>query len=106
MKISARGLLFVGVLLGVTYFACLFIVTPLFLLLPISLSLYRRWIDYLLGLWLHLPCVSQTLSIFMLNTITVPFFNPVCRSQALLGKSLQFLVKGTSLVCCLSCTNY
>ena len=58
VSVSVRGLSFVLVLFVVTYCGVLALVSPLLLLLPISLSIYRRWIDYFLALWYHLPTVG------------------------------------------------
>jgi lysocardiolipin and lysophospholipid acyltransferase len=55
MRVSVGGLFFVLLLATVTYNGCLLLVSPLLLLLPISLSVYRRWIDYFLALWYHFP---------------------------------------------------
>ena len=58
MGVSIGGLFFVLILAVVTYNGSLLLVSPLLILLPISLSVYRRWIDYFLALWYHFPAVS------------------------------------------------
>lgn len=59
MKVSASGLCFLVVLVAVSYIGCLLVVSPALLLLPISLSIYRRWTDYFLALWFYLSPVSE-----------------------------------------------
>ena len=58
MRVSVSGVFFSLLLFLVSYNGTLLIVTPMLLLLPISLSVYRRWIDYFLALWYHLSPVS------------------------------------------------
>ena len=67
MKVSASGLAFTLILFATSYFGCTLLITPLLLLLPISLSLYRRWADHILYLWFYLPPVSQMLPLSVLS---------------------------------------
>lgn len=59
MKVSVSGLCFLVVLVAVSYIGCLLVVSPALLILPISLSIYRRWTDYFLALWFYLSPVSE-----------------------------------------------
>ena len=67
MKVSVSGLVFTLILVATGYFTCTLLITPLLLLLPISLSLYRRWADHILCLWFYLPPVSQILLLSVSN---------------------------------------
>ncbi|CAI8052210.1 Lysocardiolipin acyltransferase 1 [Geodia barretti] len=62
MRVSVSGVFFFLVLFLVSYNGTLLFVTPLLLLLPVSLSVYRRWVDYILALWYHLgPALLELL---------------------------------------------
>jgi hypothetical protein len=97
MRVSVSGVFFFLVLFLVSYNGTLLFVTPLLLLLPVSLSVYRRWVDYILALWYHLGPVSFPcrIQLFFLETDVYSFSSPfppytqLPVSQALLGKSLH-----------------
>ena len=81
MRVSVSGVFFFLVLFLVSYNGTLLFVTPLLLLLPVSLSVYRRWVDYILALWYHLGPVSFPcrIQLFFLETDVYSFSSPFPR---------------------------
>lgn len=88
MRLSVSGVLFFLLIFLVSYNGTLLLVTPLLLLLPISLSVYRRWVDYFLALWYHLGPVGFSLHCFAIRLFLLFPHTQHPVSKALFGKSL------------------
>ena len=72
--VSGRALAFLLVLVLANFFGCTVLLIPLYLLLAVSLTLYRRWADYVLAAWFHLSPVNCAYTTY--TCVSLPCYFP------------------------------